>query len=165
MINFGERLQQKSIGIDKPSTELYQDATHYTCSPNRGARPADDDSYKQPEPEGMSITDKLLQRVLDIMGGGNIGGAYRSVKITIPALEQRYEIQLGIYATQLSIRCDKDITLVLNNPQFDSIFLEIADFPVSISSLRMNETIHTLYITTTVDTEFQVVAFGSVKLT
>jgi hypothetical protein len=102
--------------------------------------------------------------MLDVAGGGSIGGAYRSLTLTIPALEQRYEIALGIYATQLNIRCNKDITLVLNNPSFDNIFLEVADFPVVLSQLRLNESIHTLFVTTgSSDTTIKIFAIGSVK--
>jgi hypothetical protein len=53
--------------------------------------------------------------------------------------------------------------MIFNNPGFDTIVLEIGDFPLVMSDLRMNETIHTIYITTTVETEFQILAFGSVK--
>ena len=66
-----------------------------------------------------------------LLVAGLFRGAYRSINITIPANEQRYEIQLGIYATQMNIRCDQDIQLIFNNTQFDTLSLEIGDFPLS----------------------------------
>jgi hypothetical protein len=63
----------------------------------------------------------------------------------------------------MNIRCDQDVQIIFNNPQFDTISLEIGDFPLILDGLRMNETVHTLYITTTVDTEVQILAFGTVK--
>ena len=162
-----ERAKRVYGGVASPPSEpeLYQDAVRRPCVPTFGN--IDDESgvaQVQPPKPGQSSTDALLQRLLDISGGGSVGGTYRSINLTVPALEQRYEIPLGIYATQLSLRCDKPITLVMNNPAFDTIFLEIADFPVSISELRLNESIHTLYVTTGTDiTTIKIFALGSVK--
>ena len=165
-ISFRDRLAQVRVAeptvANETSLQQYQDAVVYPCFPQSGTT-RDDDSSIAPVP-GQSSTDALLQRLLDITGGGNIPGAYRSITVTIPALEQRYEISLGIYATQLSIRCDKPITLVLNSTVFDNIFLEIADFPVLISQLRLNESIHTLFVTTgSTDTTIKIFAIGSAK--
>jgi hypothetical protein len=145
--------------------DLYQDAVHHGCMYPLGI--PNDSSVRietTPPVPGQSSTDALLQKLLDVLGGGIVRGAYRSIKITIPASEQRYEIQLGMYATQLSIRCDQAVTLVFNNPGFDNLYLDLADFPLSISDLRLNESIHTIYVTTgAVSTIFQIFAFGSVK--
>lgn len=146
-----------------PDPAPYQDAVMPECQPL--PNPSDGSEYiEQPKVPGQSSTDALLQRLLDISGGGTLRGAYRSLNLLIPALEQRFEIQLGMYATQLSIRCDKDITLVFNNPAFDNLFLDTGDFPLSLSDLKLNEAIHTIYVTTGADdTTFKVFAIGTVK--
>jgi hypothetical protein len=111
----------------------------------------------------MSVTESKLTRIVDIIGGGNIGGGYRSVKTDIPAREQSYPMPLGLHATQVNIRADQAITLKLNSTQGDDIFIEVSEFPLSISDLSINESIHTLFITTGDNqTRVKVLAFGLV---
>jgi hypothetical protein len=149
---------QKYNDAVTPQKLPYQDPITYPCFPN----PVNSDGSEKTSSQVPTIED-FLQRIIDIMGGGDVGGAYKATYLTIPAGEQRYEIPLGIYATQLNIRCDQDVQMIFNNKQFDTIILEIGDFPLVISDLKRSESIHTIYVTTTVETELQILAFGSVK--
>ena len=112
----------------------------------------------------MSTSEAKLTRLIDINGGGNIGGGYRSIVVAIPPHEKSYEIGLGLNASQVNIRCDQGITLTLNGIQSDNIFIEVAEFPFSISDLKLNESIHTIYVSTGDNpTNIKVLAFGLVR--
>jgi hypothetical protein len=166
-ISLKDRLTMQATIKQTPSPEPYQDAVAYPCFSPGGIVTSDDTTQptvtpQQPGSTGLTNTEKLLQRLLDIEGGGAIPGTYRSITVTIPANEQRYEVQLSIYATQFHMRCDQDVLLSFNSPQFDPITFEVGDFPLSISGLRMNESIRSVYITTSTDTEVKIIAFGSV---
>jgi hypothetical protein len=146
--------------------EMYQDAVKHPCFDKKPVIETDlANPDGKPNPLDLNSVESKLQRLVDIQGGGNIGGVYRALTIGVPALEQRYEISLGIYATQIIMRCDKDITLVLNDKSYDNIFLQVADFPFSVSDLKLTESIHTLFVTTGNDlTTLKILAFGSSKV-
>lgn len=103
--------------------------------------------------------DKVLDKVVDILGGGE--AAYSYVELSILPNQQIYEFDLGINATQLHVRCDADVSIRLNSVQGDDINLLADDFPFTLSELRPNESIRRLYFTTTSGTaRVKVIAIG-----
>lgn len=111
----------------------------------------------------MSTTEAQLTRLVDIEGGGNLGGGYRSLALTVPAHEKGYSITLGLHASQMIIRSDQGITITLNSSSADNIFIAANEFPFGISGLKLNESINTLYVTTgDNDTNIKILAFGLV---
>lgn len=135
------------------------------CIGGNKYRVVGDGSYNLPKgsTSDMSITEQKLTRLVNLAGGGEIGGGYRSVKVDVPAHETAYEINLGIHATQLNIRCDQAVVVKLNSVQADDIFIEVSEFPFSISELKLNESIHTMFITTGDDSAtVKILAFGMV---
>ena len=111
----------------------------------------------------MSTTEAQLTRLVDIEGGGNLGGGYRSISLTIPAHEKGYGITLGLHATQIIIRSDQGLTITLNSPSADNIFIAANEFPFGVSDLKLNESINNVYVTTgDNDTNIKILAFGLV---
>lgn len=101
-----------------------------------------------------------LDKVVDILSGGDSGYAY--VEMAIPQNNNQFEVSLGINATQMHVRCDKDISLKMNSKSGDDISLLADDFPFTMSELRPNESIRRLYVTTGTsgDTTVKVIAIG-----
>lgn len=153
----------ESTDSDVKNEELYQDAVKYPCFPSLGTSNDLNIRRTEDEPDSESAESKL-QSLIDIAGGANSKGMYRYVSIDLPALEQKYEIQLGIRATQLLMQSDQDVTIIFNYTSRDNMFLAVGDFPFSISDLKPNEAIDTIYVTTgSVATTFKVFAVGSTK--
>lgn len=123
--------------------------------------------YQVPEVSSgnNTVVEQLLARIVDLLGGGNLGGAYRSIQLDIGAKESAYEIPLGIHADNIVIRCDQNITLKFNRLDGgDNIFIDSSEFPFSISGLKLNNSIHTLFVTTgDQKTTVKILAFGLVK--
>lgn len=116
---------------------------------------------------GGMMSDSTLElkvdKIIDILGDGTTNGGYRSVNITLPAREQKYPVMLGIHASQLHIRADQGLTLNMNSPSGEDIFIEVMEFPFSLSDLPRNAAIHTLYFTTgTNETNIKILAIGDV---
>ena len=104
---------------------------------------------------------RVVNSVTPIGSNGTGTGGYYSAKFTISAREKLYEISFGLKATQLNIRADYGFTMKLNSVQNDDIFIEVSELPFSISELKDNESIHTLFITTgDNDTEVRIFAIG-----
>jgi len=90
-------------------------------------------------------------------------GGYRSINLTIPARERKYEVRFGLYASQIHIRSDQGLTINLNSESNEDIFVEIAEFPFSLSELNGGERIQTVYLTTGAnETNVKILAIGSV---
>ena len=111
-------------------------------------------------PQIAETDGEKLDKVVDILGGGQAGYAF--VKLEVPINNNQYEVNLGINATQMHIRCDTDISLKLNDRGGDDIELLANDFPFTMSELRPNESIERLFITTgaTSGAVIQVIAIG-----
>lgn len=169
--NYKDRVKMFYNDTDTTSGELYQDSVPIGYGMGIAGTIQDTTNVgnlanpdSKPDGKTISTVELKLQRLLDIWGGGDIGGTYRSITLEIPGLEQRYEIALGMYATQLVMRCDKDITVVFNNTTQDNVFLEVGDFPFAISELKINEAIHTIFVTTGTDeATIKILAFGFKK--
>jgi hypothetical protein len=130
-----------------------------------GAADAGVDLYleQQAEVERLQTLEGKVDKIIDIMGSGSIGGGYRSVVLTLPPREQKYQVMLGLLASQLHIRADQGITVNMNSPSGEDIFMEVAEFPFSLSELRKNEAVHTLYFTTGAnETHIKILAIGMV---
>jgi hypothetical protein len=98
-------------------------------------------------------------------GGSTSGGqgGYRSINLTLPARERKYEVRLGLNASQIHIRSDQGLTINLNSESNEDIFVEIAEFPFSLSELSGGERITTVYLTTgSTETNVKILAIGSV---
>ena len=112
--------------------------------------------------ESTSATDtdsEKLTQIVDILGGGEAGYAY--VEMSVPVNEQSYEVNLGVNATQMHLRCDADVSIKLNTKTGDDINLLADDFPFTMSELRPNESIHRLFFTTgTSGAIIKVIAIG-----
>lgn len=139
-------------------------ADNIVCIGGNKYRIVDDGSPTTPvNAVDMSVTEQKLSRLVDIAGGGNLLGSYRSIKIEIPPREKAWEVSLGINATQFNIRCDQAVTMTLNTSTGDNIFIEATEFPFSVSNLSINQSIHTVYITTGDNlTTVKILAFGLV---
>jgi hypothetical protein len=114
--------------------------------------------------ESLTSLGNKLDKIIDIMGAGSSGGGYRSVNLTLPPRERKYEVRLGLLSSQLHIRADQGLTVNLNSESGEDIFIEIAEFPFSLSELRRKEAIHTVYFTTgTNETNIKMLAIGTVR--
>lgn len=130
-----------------------------------GAEGADMDLYleQQKEMERLQTLEGKVDKIIDIMGAGSIGGGYRSVTLTLPPRERKYEVRLGLLSSQIHIRADQGLTVNMNSESGEDIFIEIAEFPFTLSALRKNEAVHTLYFTTGVNTTIiKILAIGMV---
>ena len=118
---------------------------------------------QQKETEKLGTLEGKVDKIIDVMGSGSIGGGYRSITITLQPREQKYQVMLGLLASQIHIRADQGLTVNMNSRSGEDIFIEIAEFPFSLSELRKNEAIHTLYFTTGANTtNIKVLAIGMV---
>ena len=110
--------------------------------------------------------DTLINKVdalVNVMGTGSATGGYRSVNLTLPPREQKYQVILGLLSNQIHIRADQGLTVNMNSQFGEDIFIEIAEFPFSLSDLHKNESIHTLYFTTGSNTtHIKILAVGMV---
>ena len=114
-------------------------------------------------PSGMSITETEVTQSVDMFGGGNYGGGYRSINITVPKHEKYYQIPMGMYADQLNMRSDQALTVNFNNQANDNIFIAANEFPFVVSGLKLNEAITSIFVTTgDNDAYIQILAFGLV---
>lgn len=119
---------------------------------------------QQAETERLQTLEGKVDRIIDVMGAGSTGGGYRSVNLTLPPREQKYPVLLGLLASQLHIRADQGLTVNMNSRSGEDIFIEIAEFPFSLSELKKNESIHTLYFTTGANTTvIKILAIGTVQ--
>ena len=111
----------------------------------------------------LETLEEKLDKLIDIMGAGTTGGGYRSVNLTLTPREQKYQVMLGLLASQLHIRADQGVTVNMNSRSGEDIFIEVAEFPFSLSELHKNEAIHTLYFTTGANTtNIKILAIGTV---
>jgi len=116
------------------------------------------------EPMDMGTLESKLDKVIDILGSGRINGGYRSVNLTLPPREQKYQVILGLYANQIHIRADQGLTINMNSRSGEDIFIEVLEFPFSLSELPVNTAIHTLYFTTGANTtNIKILAIGTVQ--
>jgi hypothetical protein len=114
--------------------------------------------------ESLTSIGSKLDKIIDTMGSGSLGGGYRSVNITLPPRERKYEVRLGILASQMHIRADQGLTINLNSESGEDIFIEIAEFPFSLSDLHQNEAITSVYFTTGAnETNIKLLAIGMVR--
>ena len=112
----------------------------------------------------MSVTESKLTRLVDIEGGGDIAGGYRSITLILLAHESLYEIDLGINARQFTIRCDQSVTIKFNNVTSDNIFINSSEFPFEVSGLNLNESVRSIFVTTGDNqTTIKILAFGMVQ--
>jgi hypothetical protein len=119
---------------------------------------------QQKETERLQTLEGKVDKIIDIMGSGSTGGGYRSVNLTLPPREQKYPVLLGLLASQIHIRADQGLTVNMNSRSGEDIFIEIAEFPFSLSELKKNESIHTLYFTTGANTTvIKILAIGTVQ--
>jgi len=119
---------------------------------------------QQKAEEKLSTLEGKVDRIIDIMGAGSVGGGYRSVNLTLPPRERKYEVRIGLLSSQIHIRADQGLIVTLNSESGEDIFIEIAEFPFSLSDLRTNEAIHTVYFTTgTNTTRIKLLAIGAVQ--
>ena len=113
--------------------------------------------------EQVSSLESKVDKIIDAIGVGSVGGGYRSLSITLPAREKKYMVRLGIVAHQMHIRSDQGLTVNLNTEGGDDIFIDASEFPFSVSELPRNQGIHTVYLTTgTNETTIKILAFGEV---
>ena len=111
----------------------------------------------------IRTTEARFTRLVDIEGGGNLGGGYRSISLTIPVHEKGYAITIGLHASQIILRSDQALTVTLNSSSADNIFIAANEFPFGISGLKLNESINTVFVTTGGnDTNIKILAFGLV---
>jgi hypothetical protein len=143
------------VGVDNEidiESEVYNEGT------------VDSSGSSTTPPETFDTAEAKLDRIIELMGGGSNGGGYKSIKITLPPREQKYEVMLGVMANQIHIRADQGLTVNMNSKSGDDIFIELAEFPFSLSELRENETIHTLFFTTGANTtNIKILAIGAVQ--
>jgi hypothetical protein len=118
---------------------------------------------------GVSDSERLdtliskLDVLVDVMGAGSSGGGYRSINLTLPPRERKYEVRLGLLSSQINIRADQGLIVTLNSESGEDIFIEIAEFPFALSGLRKNEAVHTIYFTTGANTtKIKIFAVGMV---
>jgi len=106
----------------------------------------------------------LIEKVdalVEVMGAGTTGGGYRSINLTLPPREQKYQVTIGLLANQIHIRADQGLIINMNSTHGEDIFVEIAEFPFSLSDLHKNESIHTLFFTTGANTtNIKILAIG-----
>lgn len=113
--------------------------------------------------ERLNALIEKVDAIANVMGTGSVTGGYRSVNLTLPPREQKYQVMLGILANQLHIRADQGLLVNMNSTHNEDIFIEIAEFPFSLSELHKNEGIHTLYFTTGANTtNIKILAIGMV---
>lgn len=118
---------------------------------------------QQQEVDRLQTLEGKVDKIIDIMGSGSIGGGYRSVTLTLPPRERKYEVRLGLLSSQINIRSDQGLTVNLNSESGEDIFIEVAEFPFKLSGLRKNEAVHTLYFTTGANTTIiKILAIGMV---
>lgn len=118
---------------------------------------------QQKEVEQLGTLEGKIDKLIDIMGAGSIGGGYRSIVMPLNPRERKYEIRLGLLANQVHIRSNQSIIVNFNSNSGDDVFIDLAEFPFSVSDLHKNEAIHTLYITTGgTSTTIKILAFGMV---
>jgi hypothetical protein len=111
----------------------------------------------------MVALESKVDKIIDILGSGSINGGYRSVNLTLPPREQKYQVMFGLYANQLHIRADQGLTVNMNSPSGEDVFIEVSEFPFSLSELPRNVAIHTLYFTTGAnETHIKILAMGTV---
>ena len=109
----------------------------------------------------ITTTNVTLQRLVDILGGGNIPGGYVSITLTVPSQETSFEVPLGMQASQFVLNCDQDVTLTFNSSQGNNIFLNTSQFPFSVSGLKLNESVSSMFFTTGINpTNVSILAFG-----
>ena len=117
----------------------------------------------QKETERLGTLEGKVDRLIDIMGAGSIGGGYRSITLTLQPRERKYEVMLGLLASQIHIRSSQGVIVNFNSKSGEDVFIDLAEFPFSLSELHKNEAIHTLYITTgAVTTTLKILAIGMV---
>jgi len=118
---------------------------------------------QQKETERLGTLEGKVDRLIDIMGAGSIGGGYRSITLTLQPRERKYEVMLGLLASQIHIRSSQGVIVNFNSKSGEDVFIDLAEFPFSLSELHKNEAIHTLYITTgAVSTTLKILAIGMV---
>jgi len=118
---------------------------------------------QQKETERLGTLEGKVDRLIDIMGAGSIGGGYRSITLTLQPRERKYEVMLGLLASQIHIRSSQGVIVNFNSKSGEDVFIDLAEFPFSLSELHKNEAIHTLYITTgAVTTTLKILAIGMV---
>lgn len=118
---------------------------------------------QQEENERLGTLEGKVDRLIDIMGAGAIGGGYRSIVLTLNPREKKYEVLLGMFASQLHIRSNQGVIVNFNSRSGEDVFIDLAEFPFSLSELHKNEAIHSLYITTgATSTTVKILAFGMV---
>ena len=118
---------------------------------------------QQSEAEKLGTLEGKVDKIIDLMGAGSIGGGYRSVTLTLQPREQKYEVILGLLPSQIHIRADQTLLINMNSKSGEDIFVEVAEFPFSLSELKKNEAIHTLYFTTGAnETHIKILAIGMV---
>jgi hypothetical protein len=111
----------------------------------------------------LETLEEKVDKLIDIMGAGTTGGGYRSVNLTLPPREQKFQVMLGLLASQMHIRSDQGLTMNINSRSGEDIFIEVAEFPFSLSELHKNESVHTLYFTTGANTtNIKILAIGTV---
>jgi len=133
--------------------------TDYVLEPDDG-----DQTEIIPGMTGGDMTlESKLDKLIDLLGGGTTVGGYRSINITLDPREQKYQITLGLHADQVHIRSDQGLTININSPSGEDIFVESAEFPFSLSEIKRNASIHTLYFTTGANTtNIKILAIGEV---
>lgn len=118
---------------------------------------------QQKETERLGTLEGKVDKLIDIMGAGSIGGGYRSITLTLQPRERKYEVMLGLLASQIHIRSSQGVIVNFNSKSGEDVFIDLAEFPFSLSELHKNEAIHTLYITTgAITTTLKILAIGMV---
>lgn len=139
------------------STEICLGGNKYRIVGENGTGVSTTEDFSVPTTD-ITVGEKL-DRVVDILAGGRAG--YSFTKMTIPPNQNSFEVNLGMNATQMHVRCDADVSIKLNSRSGDDITLKIDDFPFSMSELRPNESINRLYFTTeTSGAVIQVITIG-----
>ncbi len=112
--------------------------------------------------DDISALEVLVQRLIDIQGGGDLPGLYRSINISIQPGEQNWNIPMGMMCDKMILTFDQKIQLRFNSVAGDTIYLDQDQSPFQVSHLKMNQAIHDLYITTlpSQTTNISVLAWG-----
>jgi hypothetical protein len=151
----GDKYRIVETGAEAP----IETGTEYVLEPDTGTQQGE-----QPQGEDMGTLESKLDKIIDILGDGSTNGGYRSVNITLQPREQKYQIMFGLYANQLHIRSDQGLTINLNSKSGEDIFVEVMEFPFSLSELPRNAAVHTIYLTTGANiTNIKILAIGDVS--